>query len=70
MVERMKRLLMTFGLSLTLLSPVQAAQVIKKQPTVAPYSLAAMGCMILLECTEGVEQLTACLLYTSDAADE
>jgi len=58
MVERMKRLLMTLGLSLTLLSPVQAAQVIKKQPTVTPYSLAAMGCMILLECTEGVEQLT------------
>jgi len=40
----MKRLLMTLGLSLTLMSPAQASQVIKKQPTVAPYSLAVMGC--------------------------
>jgi len=46
------------GLSLSFIIPVQASQIIKKQPTVAPYTPSAMGCMILLECTEGVEQLT------------
>ena len=45
--------------SLLLTLPAVATTIPKKQPTVAPYSLAAMGCMILLECTEGVEQLTA-----------
>ena len=44
--------------SLLLSLPVSAETIVKKQPTVPPYSLAAMGCMILLECTEGVEQLT------------
>jgi len=44
--------------SLLLTLPVSAETILKKQPTVQPYSLAAMGCMILLECTEGVEQLT------------
>ena len=44
--------------SLLLSLPVSANTIVKKQPTVPPYSLAAMGCMILLECTEGVEQLT------------
>ena len=44
--------------SLLLTFPVTAETLIKTQPTVKPYSLAAMGCMILLECTEGVEQLT------------
>lgn len=45
-------------LSATLLAlPVNAESIVKKQPTVQPYSLAAMGCMILLECTDGVEQL-------------
>lgn len=44
--------------SLLLSLPVSANTIVKKQPTVSPYSLAAMGCMILLECTEGVEQLT------------
>ena len=55
----MKRFLTAIGLSLTLIAPSYANTIIKKQPTVAPYSLAAMGCMILRECTEGVEQLTA-----------
>jgi len=53
-----KKLLAAVTLSLAFLAPVQASQVIKKQPTVAPYTPSAMGCMILLECTEGVEQLT------------
>ena len=45
--------------SLLFTIPVSANTIVKKQPTVPPYSPAAMGCMILLECTEGVEQLTA-----------
>jgi len=55
----MKKLLTTIGLSLSLASPVVANSLEPAQPTVKPYSLAAMGCMILLECTEGVEKLTA-----------
>ena len=55
----MKKLLTAIGLSLTLITPLSATTIPKKQPTVAPYSLAAMGCMILLECTEGVEKLTS-----------
>lgn len=55
----MKKFLTTLGLSLSLFSPVFANSLEPKQPTVKPYSLAAMGCMILLECTEGVEKLTA-----------
>jgi len=55
----MKKLLATIGLSFSLASPVFANSLEPKQPTVKPYSLAAMGCMILLECTEGVEKLTA-----------
>ena len=55
----MKKLLTTIGLSLSLLSPVFANSLEPKQPTVKPYSLAAMGCMILLECTEGVEKLAS-----------
>ena len=54
----MKKLLTAFGLSLTLVSPAYADKLLSKQPTVPPYSPAAMGCMILLECTEGVEKLT------------
>jgi hypothetical protein len=47
-------------LSVALLSlPVSAESLTKTQPTVKPYSLSAMGCMILLECTEGVEKLTS-----------
>jgi hypothetical protein len=54
----MKKFFVTIGLSLSLASPVFANSLEPKQPTVKPYSLAAMGCMILLECTEGVEKLT------------
>ncbi len=53
----MKKLFVSLGLSLSLVSPVVASSLEKKQPTVPAYSLAAMGCMILRECTEGVEQL-------------
>jgi hypothetical protein len=53
----MKKLLATIGLSLTLVTPAYADKLLSKQPTVSAYSLAAMGCMILRECTEGVEQL-------------
>ena len=55
----MKKLLTAIGLSLSLVLPASAEKIVKKQPTVPPYSLAAMGCMILLECTEGVEKLTS-----------
>ena len=54
----MKKILTAIGLSLTLVAPVTAESIIKSQPSVKPYSLSAMGCMILLECTEGVERLT------------
>jgi len=54
----MKKILTTIGLSLTLTFPAIASSLAPTQPTVKPYSAAAMGCMILLECTEGVEKLT------------
>ena len=54
----MKKFITAFSLSLTFIFPAFANSIEKKQPTVAPYSLGAMGCMILRECTEGVEQLT------------
>ena len=54
----MKKILASVGISLSLTFPVFANSLEPKQPTVKPYSLAAMGCMILLECTEGVEKLT------------
>ena len=54
----MKKLFAAIGLSLTLIGPAYADKLLSNQPTVKPYSLAAMGCMILLECTEGVEKLT------------
>jgi hypothetical protein len=54
----MKKLITSIGLSFSLVLPVSANTIVKKQPIVPPYSPAAMGCMILLECTEGVEQLT------------
>jgi hypothetical protein len=44
--------------SLLLAFPASANTIVKKQPTVPPYTPAAMGCMILLECTEGLEKLT------------
>jgi hypothetical protein len=55
----MKKFLTAIGLSLTLAVPVIASSLEPKQPTVKPYSLEAMGCMILLECTEGIEKLSA-----------
>ena len=58
MVERMKKLFTSFGLILSLAFPAIANSLEPTQPTVKPYSAAAMGCMILLECTEGVEKLT------------
>ena len=54
----MKKVLTTLGLLLTFTLPVNAEKLLKNQPTVPAYSAAAMGCMILLECTEGVEKLT------------
>jgi hypothetical protein len=54
----MKKFLTTLGLSLTLALPTFANSLEPKQPTVRPYSVEAMGCMILLECTEGVEKLS------------
>jgi hypothetical protein len=54
----MKKILTAIGLSLTLSFPAIAASLEPKQPTVRPYSLEAMGCMILLECTEGIEKLS------------
>jgi len=53
----MKKLLTAIGLSLTLTLPTFASSIEKKQPTVKAYSASAMGCMILLECTEGVDRL-------------
>jgi hypothetical protein len=44
--------------SLLLAFPASANTIVKNQPTVPPYTAAAMGCMILLECTEGLEKLT------------
>jgi hypothetical protein len=55
----MKKILAAIGLSLTLSLPAIADSLAPKQPTVRPYSLEAMGCMILLECTEGIEKLSA-----------
>jgi hypothetical protein len=55
----MKKFITAIGISLSLILPASAEKVARKQPTVPAYSLAAMGCMILLECTEGVEKLTA-----------
>jgi len=55
----MKKILTALGLSLTLSLPVLASSLEPKQPTVRPYSLEAMGCMILLECKDGIEKLSA-----------
>jgi hypothetical protein len=55
----MKKFLTAIGLSLTLTFPALANSLEPKQPTVRPYSVEAMGCMILLECTEGLEKLSA-----------
>jgi len=62
----MKKILTAIGLSLTLVSPVYADKLLSNQPTVKARSLAAMGCMILQECTEGVEKLTSDSALLSD----
>ena len=54
----MKKLLTSFSLVLSLSFPAIASSLAPKQPTVRPYSVEAMGCMILLECTEGIEKLS------------
>ena len=55
----MKRIIAALGLSLSVTLPVSAEKLLKTQPTVKTNSLAAMGCMVLRECTEGVELLNA-----------
>jgi hypothetical protein len=55
----MKKIIAALGISLSMTLPVSAAKLIPTQPTVKAHSLAAMGCMILRECTEGIELLTA-----------
>ena len=51
----MKKLITAIGLSLSLSVPVIAAST---EPEVKPHSLNALGCMILLECKDGIERLT------------
>ncbi len=55
----MKKLFTTIGLSLTLTFPVVAETIQKSHPQVKDYSIAAMGCMILLDCYEGIEKISA-----------
>ncbi len=62
----MKKALAEIGLLLTLALPASASSLQHKQPTVRPYSLESMGCMILLECDEGVEKLTPDSAFLSD----
>ena len=52
MVERMKKFLTAIGLSLTLATPLFAET---KQTNLKSHTTEAFGCMILLECKEGVE---------------
>ena len=54
----MKKLLTAIGLSLTLTFPVAAESIKASHPVVQDYSIAAMGCMILLDCYEGIEKLS------------
>ena len=51
----MKKLITAIGLSLSLSVPVIAAST---EPEVKPHSFDALGCMILLECKDGIEKLT------------
>ena len=55
----MKKIIAVLGISLSMTLSVSAEKLIPTQPTVKAHSLAAMGCMILRECTEGIELLTA-----------
>ncbi len=54
----MKKFIATLGITLSLTLPAYADKLLSNQPTVRPYSAEAMGCMILLECTEGTEKLS------------
>lgn len=54
----MKKFIATLGITLSLTLPAYADKLLSTQPTVRPYSTEAMGCMILLECTEGLEKLS------------
>ena len=54
----MKKFIAALGITLSLTLPAYADKLLSTQPTVRPYSAEAMGCMILLECTEGTEKLT------------
>ena len=54
----MKKFIAAIGITLSFALPVRADKLLSNQPTVRPYSAEAMGCMILLECTEGTEKLS------------
>jgi hypothetical protein len=54
----MKKFIAAIGVTLSLSFPAYADKLLSTQPTVKPYSAEAMGCMILLECTEGLEKLS------------
>jgi len=54
----MKKFITALGITLSLTLPAYADKLLSNQPTVRPYSAEAMGCMILLECTEGTEKLS------------
>ena len=38
---------------------------VNAEPTKGYFTMDAMGCMLLKECTKDVEKITSCLLYTS-----
>ena len=46
----MKKLLASIGLSLIFTTSVSAESIKRSHPQVQDYSIAAMGCMILLDC--------------------
>jgi len=54
----MKKLLTAIGLSLSLTFPVAAETIQRSHPQVKDYSAAAMGCMILLDCYEGIDKIS------------
>ena len=55
----MKKILTAIGLSLTLTLPATSETLQKSHPQVKDYSIAAMGCMILLDCYEGIDKISA-----------
>jgi len=50
--------LLTLAAATLLTLPVAAESIKPSHPIVKDYSIAAMGCMILLDCYEGIEKLT------------